>query len=126
MVRGERGCRVGGPSGAAIGVRREPDYGLPDGGPITPLSAGTLATSPCTRTLASPQATVCLAPQAGPGGGCPGHREVTGHAAAMTDPLSRRCRVTRRRKDAFGRATYHKRTSRMRQESRQDVARGTG
>jgi hypothetical protein len=36
MVRGERGWRVGASPGAAMGVKREPDDGVPYGGPIHP------------------------------------------------------------------------------------------
>jgi hypothetical protein len=71
-------------------------------------------------------ATVCLAPSAGPGGGCPGHRKMTGQVTAMTDPLSRRCRATLIAKEAFDTAARHKRKSRMRQEGRREVSSGAG
>jgi hypothetical protein len=77
---------------------------------------------PRKRTHASTQATVCLTPQVGPGGGCPGHRELTGQAPAMTDPLSRKCGATLIATQAFDTAACHKRKSRMRQEGRRKVA----
>src|SRR5262249_59498213 len=68
----------------------------------------------------------CLAASVGPGGGCPGHCKMIGQAAAITDPLSRRCGATPIVKEGVDTAACHKRKLRMRQEGRGDVASGTG